>query len=97
MIRSVLSNREMNTIMIGHSYRSFLMQVISPRTLSLSLFIFFIIVINDLTDDISYQLCMYDNNTTIYYNLDNKSVQLLNVKFTVDVKCDLKSDVNRGK
>ena len=96
LISSFLSNRQLRVVLDGKSSQEYPVNVGVPQGSILGPALF-LLYINDLPDDVIFDIAIYADDTTLYSKCDQASDLLQQLVLASELKSDLRDTVDWGK
>ena len=96
LISSFLSNRRLRVVLDGKSSQEYPVNAGVPQGSILGPTLF-LLYINDLPDDVIYDIAIYDEYTTLYSKCDQASDLWQQLELTSELKSDLWGTVDQGR
>ena len=96
LISSFLSNRQLRVVLDGKTSQEYPVNVGVPQGSILGPALF-LLYINDLPDDVIFDIAIYADDTTLYSKCDQASDLLQQLVLASELKSDLRDTVDWGK
>ena len=95
-LSSFPSNRQLRMVLDGKDSEGYPLNAEVPQSSILGL-TFFLLHINDLPDDVMYDIAIYADNTTLYFKCDQASDLWQQLELAYELESDLRDSMDSGK